>query len=111
MNARRTFTTGAEALSRATSGTGARKPKVRVDDRALELEYELERNRAGQPRPVNLADNGVVVTSGTFITAASSGSFAVRRVVADRAGSDRFTATATNAATGATCRGALTFAG
>ena len=60
MNARRTFTTGAEALSRATSGTGARKLKVRV---------------------------------------------------ADRAGSDRFTATATNAATGATCRGALTFAG
>ncbi len=136
MNARRTLTMGVVALSLAMSGLGAVtlaapasakgaearttgtcpgigawKLKVKTDDRALQLEYELDTNRAGQAWRVNLADNGAVVTSGTFTTAAPSGSFEVRRVVADRAGSDRFTATATNAATGATCRGALTFAG
>ncbi|GAA2743898.1 hypothetical protein GCM10009868_19470 [Terrabacter aerolatus] len=136
MNARRTLTSGVVALSLATSGLGALalaapasakgaeartsgtcaglgawKLVVKSEDRALEVDYELDTNRSGQHWRVNLADNGVVVTSGTFTTAAPGGSFEVRRVVANRAGTDRFTATATNTATGATCRGALTFAG
>jgi len=136
MNARRTITSGVVALSLAmsglgavtlaapasakgaearTSGTcagiGAWKVKVKADNRALRLEYELDTNRTGQRWAVNLTDNGVVVGKGTFTTSAPSGSFEVRRVVPNRAGTDRFTATARNAATGATCRGALTFAG
>ena len=103
---------GFEARSAGTcAGIGVWKLKAKTQDRAVELEYELDTNRVGQHWRVNLVDNGVVVGSGTYVTAAPSGSFEVRRVVANRAGTDRFTATARNTATGATCRGTLTFAG
>ncbi len=105
----------AKGVEVRTSGTclsvGTWKLKAKTQDRSIELEYELDTNRVGQRWRVNLSDNGVVVGSGTFVTTAPSGSFEVRRVVVNRAGTDRFTATATNTATGATCRGALTFAG
>jgi hypothetical protein len=108
-------TASAKGVEVRTSGTcpgsGAWRLEAKAEDRAIELEYELDTNRVGQHWRVNLSDNGVVVGSGTFVTTAPSGSFEVRRVVVNRSGTDRFTATATNTATGATCRGALTFAG
>ncbi len=103
---------GVEArASGVCAGVGVWRLKAKTQERAVAIEYELDTNRAGQRWRVNLSDDGVVVGSGTFVTSAPSGSFEVRRVVANRPGTDRIAATATNTATGATCRGALTFAG
>lgn len=62
----------------------------------------------GRTWAVRVNDNGSRVASATATTVAPSGSFTVSRRLSDLAGSDRIVATATNAATGETCRAALT---
>lgn len=69
---------------------------------------EVDSNVVGQTWAVRVLDNGTQVVSATATTVAPSGSFTVSRRVANRAGNDRFVATATNARTGETCRAALT---
>jgi hypothetical protein len=58
---------------------------------------------------VKLADNGTRFASVTRTTLAPSGSFTVRRLITNRAGSDRITLVATNAASGERCSGAVVF--
>lgn len=77
------------------SGGGAFELKAKHDDGRIEVEYEVDTNRAGQAWHVRLRDNGVTVFSGTATTAAPSGSFTVHRSIANRAGSDTIRAKAT----------------
>jgi hypothetical protein len=77
------------------SGGGVFELKAKHDDGRIEAEYEVDTNRAGQAWHVRLTDNGASVFSGTATTVAPSGSFTVRRLIANRTGADTIRATAT----------------
>jgi hypothetical protein len=85
------------------------KLKAAPDDGRIQVEFEVDTNRVGQTWSARITDNTVQVFSGTRVTQAPSGSFEIRRLVANRAGVDHFVATARNAASGQTCRGTLNF--
>ena len=87
-------------------GGGVYELKAKHDDARIEVEYQVDTNRAGQVWHVSLTDNGVTVFSGTATTVAPSGSFTVRRLIANRVGSDTIRAAATLG--GRSCRGAVT---
>lgn len=84
------------------------KLKAKPDNAALQVEFEVDQNKVGQTWSVAITDNGASIFSGTRTTTAPSGSFTVAVRTANRAGADQIVAKATNAATGETCRGALT---
>jgi|GEM_PF-5804989 len=69
-------------------------------------EYEVDSNRAGQVWAVRITDNGAVVVSRHATTAGPSGSFTVRKVIANRPGPDKIHARATFK--NHTCGGAVT---
>jgi hypothetical protein len=71
------------------------KLKLSREDRGIEVEFEVDQNRNGVPWRVMLSRNGKVVASFTATTRAPSGSFEIRRLVADRPGTDRISARAT----------------
>ena len=73
------------------------KLKVARDDRGIEVEFQVDQNRNGVPWKVTLRRNGVRVASLRARTHAPSGSFEVRRLIADRPGADRISARATRA--------------
>jgi hypothetical protein len=77
------------------SGGGVFELKAKHDDGRIEVEYEVDTNRAGQAWHVRLTDNGVSVFSGTATTVAPSGSFTVHRLIPNRAGTDTIRAAAT----------------
>ena len=81
--------------------------KAKHDNGRIEVQAEVDSNRVGQVWAWRLSDDGTRFASGTARTVAPSGSFEVRRFTADRAGTDRITLRATNAATGEVCTGAL----
>jgi len=83
--------------------------KAKQDDGRIEVELEVDSNRAGQTWSVRLTDNGKQVFSGRRVTQAPSGSFSIERHTANLAGVDRFRGTARNAATGETCTALLRF--
>lgn len=90
---------GGVAEARGTCTNGAHwKLKAKHDGGRVELEFEVDTNRAGQVWAVRIADNGTKVFAGTRRTAGPSGSFTVRATTADRPGADRITARATHAA-------------
>lgn len=88
------------------AGGGNFELKAKHDDGRIEVEYEVDTGRAGQTWAVRLTDNGVAVYSGRALTVAPSGSFTVRREIADRVGADIIRAAATFGAR--SCAGALT---
>ena len=69
--------------------------KAKHDNRAIEMEYEVDSNRAGQVWAVQITDNGAVVVSRHVTTAGPSGSFTIRKVIANRPGPDKIHAHAT----------------
>jgi hypothetical protein len=73
------------------------KLKLSRDDRGIEVEFQVDENRNGVPWKVTLRRNGARVASLTARTRAPSGSFEIRRVIADGPGADRITARATRA--------------
>ncbi|MET3806736.1 hypothetical protein ABIB25_003756 [Nakamurella sp. UYEF19] len=79
------------------------KAKAKPDNGRIELEVEIDTNRVGQTWAVGITDNNVRVFSGSRITKAPSGSFAVDLLVPNRAGTDGFVGTARNSRTGETC--------
>jgi hypothetical protein len=79
------------------------KLKVGPRDGRFEVEFEVDENANGRVWDVSLSDNGVSVFKGAARTAAPSGSFEVRRVIANRAGRDTIRATAKSRTTGQTC--------
>ena len=85
------------------------KVKVGPEDGRLEVEGEVDSNRSGQRWRWRLKHNGTVVASGTRYTAGASGSFDVRRVVANSSGTDTIVFRAWRPATGQVCRGVVTF--
>ena len=100
-----------EEVRRSGSCSGATdwKLKVKTDDARLEVEFEVDSNVTGQAWRVRITDNGATTFTGTRRTAGPSGSFSVEQKVANLAGTDRVVATATNPATGETCRGVIPF--
>lgn len=112
------LTTGAPALAKGggdvrTAGTcqgGAHwKLKAKADDRGIEVEGEVDSFRARQTWNWSLTHNGAAAGSGTRKTAGASGSFEVRRVTGNRAGTDTYVFTARRSGTQHVCRGTVRF--
>ncbi|MDQ1744851.1 MAG: hypothetical protein QOE23_3190 [Pseudonocardiales bacterium] len=99
---------GSDAVeARGTCGAGVTwKLKAKHEDGRIEVEYEVDSNRVGQLWTVSLTDNTVRVFSGQRRTVAPSGSFTVRVLTADRAGTDVIRSRATFGTQ--TCTGAVT---
>jgi hypothetical protein len=87
---------------------GARwKIKAKEDDGRIEVEAEIDSNRAGQHWGWVLRHNGSVSSRGTSATAGRSGSFSVERKVVDVRGTDSFSFRATHG--GSTCVATLRY--
>jgi hypothetical protein len=80
------------------------KMKAKPDDGRLQVELEIDSNRVGQPWNIRLTDKAAVVFSGRRTTTAPSGSFEVRVLAANRAGTDTFAGVAHNVRSGEICR-------
>jgi hypothetical protein len=91
------------------SGSTDWKVKVGPEDGRLEVEGEVDSNRAGQTWRWRLVHNGSVSASGTRMTGGRSGSFEVRRVSVNLRGTDSFVFRATNVRSGEVCRGTVNF--
>jgi hypothetical protein len=85
------------------SAASSSKLKVKADNGRIETQFEVDQNKVGAIWNVTISDNGVVVARGRATTTAPSGSFEFRRLIANRAGTDRVNAFARNIATGETC--------
>jgi hypothetical protein len=83
------------------------KLKAKHDDGLIEVEFEVDQNVSGRRWNVVIRRDGAVVFRGARITRPPSGSFELNRRIRNPAGPDRIVAVA-RAATGGTCRGALT---
>ncbi|MEA2550908.1 MAG: hypothetical protein QOE25_677 [Actinomycetota bacterium] len=92
------------------SGSSDWKLKLSPEDGRIEVEFEVDSNKVGQTWHVRLTDNGTKVFGGSRVTQGSSGSFTVRKVTTDLAGTDHVKGHAMNSATGETCAGAASFA-
>lgn len=91
--------------ARATS-----KLKLKSRDGIIELEFEVDHNRAGTLWRVAIVHERRVAWRGTARTSGPSGSFAVDRRIADLRGPDTVTARAWGP-TGITCRATATLPG
>ena len=92
-----------DKTSRGTCSKGSTaKLKVSPDDGRIEAEFEVDQNRNGVRWRVTLRRDGKLVTSTRATTRAPSGSFEVRRRIANGAGTDRIVAKATSPS-GETC--------
>ncbi len=101
---------GAKGVSKsgACSASSTWKLKAKPDNAKVSIEFQVDSNVVGQTWAVSIKDNGTSVFAGTAKTVGPSGSFSVNKLTANRAGADSVVATAKNAATGETCRGAVT---
>ena len=99
---------GGTQVQGVCSGASSSTLKAKPDNGRLELEFQVDSNKAGQKWNVRLFDNGTRFFAGTRTTMAPSGSFEVRQLTANRAGADHIVARATNPATGEVCRASLT---
>ena len=89
----------------ACSGSSDWKLKLSPQDGRIEVEYEVDSNKVGQTWSVRLFENGNRIFAGQRVTKAPSGSFTVRVLGNNTAGTDSFRARASNAATGEVCGG------
>ena len=89
----------------ACSGSTDWKMKAKPDDGRLEVEAEIDSNRAGQKWRWVLRRNGNVVDRGTSTTRPPSGSFEVERKTGNAAGRDAFRFRAVNRGSGEVCVG------
>jgi hypothetical protein len=83
------------------------KIKLSEENGRIEVEFEVDQNRNGVRWNVKLSQNGSRIASLRKITRGPSGSFEARVVAGNRAGADRFVATATRS--GETCTARATF--
>ena len=91
------------------SGSSDWKLKASPENGRIEVEGEADSNNNGQNWRWKMIHNGNVSARGTATTRGPSGSFEVRRVMANAAGSDHIGWRARNPQSGETCRGSLTF--
>ena len=91
------------------SGATDWKLKLSPENGRIEVEFEVDSNVNGQTWNVRLKNDGNVFFTGTRMTKAPSGSFELRKLTNNGAGSDTIVARAVNQATGEVCRGSATF--
>ena len=91
------------------SGSADWKLKLSPENNRIEVEYEVDSNVAGQTWRVRIFQNGDRIFGGTRTTGGASGSFDVRVVTNDTAGTDAFRGKAVNTASGEVCRGTASF--
>lgn len=87
------------------SGGTSWKLKLSPEDGGTEVEYEVDSNVNGQRWRVKIFKNGNRIFRGSRLTKGPSGSFEVRVVTSNGAGTDSFRAKAVNANNGETCKG------
>ena len=102
---------GDDDVVRRGSCTGATDWKVKAgdEDGRIEVEAEVDSNRRNQTWRWRIVHNGSVSARGTATTRPPSGSFEVRRVVVDLAGTDVIRFRARNPRSGELCRGTVHF--
>jgi len=86
---------GGVSASGACTNGGHFKLKAKHDDGKIEMEYQVDSNRAGQVWRVRITDNGAVVVSRHATTTDRSGSFTIQKKIANRPGQDSIHAHAT----------------
>jgi hypothetical protein len=91
------------------SGRSDWKLKLSPENGRIEVQFEVDSNRVGQTWRVRLRHDGVLFFNALRTTQGPSGSFEVRRVVANHAGTDAFRARAVNVNSGETCVGTASF--
>ena len=91
------------------SGSSDWKLKVGPQNGRLEVEYEVDQNRNGDLWRVRIRHDGQLAFAGRRTTHAPSGSFDVRIVEPNHAGTDTFRGRATNLRTGESCVGSVSF--
>jgi hypothetical protein len=89
----------------ACSGASDWKLKLSEEDGRIEVEYEVDQNRVGDPWRVRIRHDEDLVFSGNRITRSPSGSFEVRILQRDRSGHDVVRGRAVNLRTGEVCKG------
>ncbi|MCC6832874.1 MAG: hypothetical protein IT200_16170 [Thermoleophilia bacterium] len=101
---------GDDDIRRAGTCSASATSKIELDDEdgRIEMEFEVDQNRNGVPWRVVITRNGARVFSGVRTTRAPSGSFSLRRVLADGAGREVIRARATSPS-GQVCRAAATW--
>jgi len=85
------------------------KLKISPEDGRIEVEFEVDQNRSGQTWNVKLKRNSRVFWRGTRRTQPPSGSFEVRRLTRNGAGTEKIVARARNPRSGEVCRGVARF--
>ncbi len=91
------------------AGPAVWKMKASPEDGRIEIEGEIDSNRNGQTWKWTMKHNGTVFARGTRTTAGRSGSFEVRRVTGNRAGTDTFVFNAHRPGTSQACHGVVRF--
>ncbi len=99
VKARKQGATPGTCTGRSTSKLKANQPR----NGRIQVEFEVESHISGQVWTVQMDDNGASFFKGSKTTKAPGGSFEAKASAANQAGTDKITATATNAATGETC--------
>jgi hypothetical protein len=100
----------ADVIKRGScSGKSDWKLKASPQDGRIEVEGEVDSNVNGQTWRWRILHNGEVSARGSKATSGPSGSFSVRRLVVNAAGTDSIGWRARNPETGETCSGALQF--
>ena len=87
---------GDRVFTGACSGASTWKLKLGNENGRISTELEIDQNRVGRVWTVAITDNGTTIFRGARTTTAPSGSFTVRRVIANPPGADRITANATS---------------
>ncbi len=85
------------------------KLKLSPENGRIEVEFEVDTPRSGQTWKWTVRKNGNVMARGSRTTNVRSGSFEVRRVTSNPAGTDFFVGRAVNQRTGEVCRGTASF--
>lgn len=91
------------------SGSTDWKVKASPEDGRIEVEGEIDSNQNGQTWRWRLRHDGSLSARGTATTQGPSGSFEVRRVIVDAAGTDHIVFRAKNPGTDEVCRGVVNF--
>lgn len=91
------------------SGASDWKLKASPENGRIEVEGQVDSNRVGQRWRWRILHDGELSASGTATTQAPSGSFTVRRLLVNTAGTDWIGWRARNPVSGEVCRGRLPF--
>jgi hypothetical protein len=85
------------------------KLKLSPENGRIEVEFEVDQNRNGHKWNTRMKRNGNVFWRGSRTTRPPSGSFEVRRLARNGAGTEKIVVRARNARTGEVCRGVARF--